>query len=243
MLIVWGGSVGWLYHRTRPPVYEAEAVFYVSIDFTQTGELTQFEEDHAVSGIAALVYSDSVLERVIATAEARQIQIDRSSLLANSGLERKQAEWTLWVRDRDPPVAVALTDIWADQTLAALSEAHRNALEAQALMSYVQFLQSCLQPTTPPDHIQRQCNELDTATLPQEIEKNAAKLQEQLTASRGIFPALVFDLAEHALVPQQPVQYGRNSMVFAGAIVGFLIGIWAVGAKLPSRLARRRRHD
>ncbi len=243
LFTIWGGLVGWLIFQTRTPVYEAEAVFTISIDFTQTGELTQFEEDHAVSGILTILYSTPVLDQVLVEAHNQGIPVDLPGLLSQSSFERKQSRWMLRVRDRDPQRAATLANLWADATLTALQEAHRNALTAQARQAYLVFLQGCLAPATPGTGTEGvACSELDPAELPEEIDQTARELQQELADSQGIFPALVFDLAQRAHIPTEPVRYGLNSMIFAGAMIGFLLGAWAVSADLAGRISRWRQH-
>jgi hypothetical protein len=45
---------------------------------------------------------------------------------------------------------------------------------------------------------------------------------------------VIFQPPRLALLPQQPVLYGRNNLILAGALIGFMIGIL-----LSSQLIRR----
>ncbi len=234
-LIVWGGAAGWYIHTTRPPVYEAQAVFFLSIDFTQTGELTQFEQDQAAWGAAGVAVSDPVVDRVAALAREQGIATDPLSLRTAAHFERKQARWILRVRDPDPQTAAALANLWAVEGLAALTSAHQSALEAEALRGRLASLQGCLEGAgagseTPCGATTEAINAAIQAT-------SAAAVQAQ-AASQGMLPAMVIGQPEGAGVPREPAQYGRNSLVFAGGMIGFLIGIVVVYLRLPERLAQ-----
>ena len=234
LLTIWGGLVGWLYHQVRSPEYEAQAEFFVSIDFSQTGDLTQFEEDHAVSAINRMAYSDAVLERLIARASDQGISIELAELKWASTLERRQARWTLYLRDEDPQRAAALVNLWAEETLAGLQEAHTYALQAQALRSYLNLLNTCGQADNA--QLPEACNSLNLSSVPQDVQAASQELESALAGSQGLFPALIFDLASQASVPTVPVQFGRNSLVLAGGLIGFLIGVIVVNTDLPVRL-------
>lgn len=236
VLMIAGGVVGWAYRLSRPPLYEAQAAFYISIDFSITGEMTQFEEDHALSGPANIIYSDDVINRVIANAQAAGIPIDRPTLLFKSDFERYQANWYLQVRDPNPEVAATLANLWAEEGLAAIEEAHTQSLNAQTLQFYLTTLNMCLQTTPPPEHILDQCNQTDLDTIPGTIQESSASLRQALNASQGLFPALVFNLSESAAEPSTPLRTGQNTAVFVGGMIGFVLGLATAYTNLPVKL-------
>lgn len=236
LMTILGGLVGWFVHQLRPPLYEAKATFFISIDFSQTGELTQFEEDHAVSVLTWIVYYDEVIDEVIDTAEAQGIQTNRQQLEMASTLERKQARWTLYYRDKDPQTASALANIWAEVAMDFLQQAHQHALQIQALDGYLNFLAICLQGPAEGEQYPESCNDLDPAAIPEEIQETSIRLEQELAASHAVFPALIFDVSSKALPPAEPVQYGRNRLVLAGGLIGFILGIFLVNTSLPQRL-------
>lgn len=240
LLTLWGGAVGWFLHENRSPIYEARATFYISIDFTRTGELTQFEEDHAVSVASAVLQGGPVLDRVAAAAQAEGLPYTPTDLLEKGFLERQQATWTLRLRDPDPETAARLANLWAENGLAVLTAAHRAALEAQALQSLLDGLSACLDPERS-EAVGRVCGERPAAELSEEIQRLSEEVSAARAESQGLLPALVFDLTRPARTPRQPVQFGRNSMVLAGALIGLLGSAWAVAVRLPAWLTGRLR--
>jgi hypothetical protein len=236
VFMVGGGLVGWAYRQFRPPLYEAQAVFYISIDFTIAGEMTQFEEDHVLSGPANIIYSDGVVDEVIADAQAQGIPLDRSALLFKSDFERFQANWHLQVRDPDPEIAATIANLWAEYGLAAIQEAHTSSLKAQSLQFYLTTLNLCLQSTPPPEHILDQCDQIDLASIPDTLQESSAILRQEIDASQGIFPALIFNLSEMATPPVTPLRSGQNSAVMVGGVIGFILGLWAASTNLATKL-------
>ncbi|RPI27979.1 MAG: hypothetical protein EHM70_17220 [Chloroflexota bacterium] len=113
-----GGAAGYVFHRSHPPVYEATATFFVSIDASQTQELPkdlyQYDEDIALAVTQAVILSPSVLENVTLAAHEQGIQVDPNGLFNNSAVERKHAFWELRYRDPDPSRAQTIANLWAE---------------------------------------------------------------------------------------------------------------------------------
>ncbi len=236
LLTVWGGLIGWLIHRARPPVYDAQVVFYAAIDFSQFPEtvaLTLGEQDEIMWGAGAVLLSTRVVEAVVADALVQGIPITTDDLYAKSTLERKQANWFLILRDPDPQTAATLANLWGAQGLAALTEAREYALNAQAVQGYLDNLQLCLAGSVPADQLPAACEGQSEATLTDEISTTSEQLSMIYQNSRGLFPALLFELSQEASIPVEPARYGQSSLIFAGALIGFLLGTWAVNTRLP----------
>jgi hypothetical protein len=242
LLALWGGAVGWLTHRTRPPVYEAQVVFYAAIDFAQfpaTVELTEGDQDEILWGAAAVAISTQVAEQVVSGAQVQGITIDAPTLYHQLTLERKQANWILTIRDSDPQTAAVLANLWGENAFTALTDAHRHALEAQMLQASLEALYGCLQPPADSGLAQSLCEGRPLADIQADIEGTVERLETARLASQGLFPALVFDLTKKASPPLEPTQYGLNSLVFSGGLIGLLAGIWIVNSRLPARLQER----
>jgi uncharacterized protein involved in exopolysaccharide biosynthesis len=238
LLTVWGGLIGWVYHTTRPPLYEAQAVFYISIDYTRTGQLTQFEQDQALWGAVEVIRSDPVVRQVVTRARSEGLAIEVRDLRLRSHFERKQSRWFLRIRDPDPRTAATLTNLWAEAGFAALTEAHLAALQAQSLHQYRSSLATCLQLATEIQDPNNPCKALAIPAIQAALEQANADLSEQLLASRGVLPAIVLDLPETATIPREPVQFGRNSLVMIGGLIGFIVGVVSTQFQLPARLKR-----
>ena len=58
VLMIAGGLLGLLVSQVRAPIFESSAVFSVTIDYTQTGALTDIQEDQAMRGVGSVIFSD-----------------------------------------------------------------------------------------------------------------------------------------------------------------------------------------
>ncbi len=134
-----GGLAGYLFHRANPPLYEAVASFYVTIDATQLPELNavqrQYDEDIALAMTEAAMRDTGVQERVIQQAAAQQIPLDTGDLVENSRIERRHAFWQLRYRDPDPALAQAVVNLWAEESYKLM----RAWEEGDYLPNYVRF--------------------------------------------------------------------------------------------------------
>jgi hypothetical protein len=115
-----GGLVGYVFHRLKPPVYEATAIFYVTIDSTKLAELNavqrQYDEDIAVSMTEAAMRDAGVQERALIQAAEQNISLDLADLQENSRIERRHAFWQLRFQHPDPAVARTVVNLWAGQS-------------------------------------------------------------------------------------------------------------------------------
>ena len=246
LLAILGGAAGWLVHELRPPVYEARSVITLSIDFPEGYQLTQFEEDHAVNVAAAVIASTPVLERAASEAQAQGIVIDAPALWSKTTLERRLASWSLIIRDPDPQTAAALANLFARQGLATLAEAHGHALQARSLQLYLESLQACLPSTGTPEAAAGEgsssdlCSQMSSQGIADELRAANESLHQEMLASQGVLPYTVFNLSQEATPPESPAQFGRNTLVLAGGMIGFILGVIAVNLRLPQRITEFR---
>jgi len=169
-----GGALGFVFHSLHPPVYEATATFFVTIDqnrfpFQGLGEnIIQYNEDMAVNTTEGALISTEVRDNVITQVETFGISLNAYNLLKNSTIERKHDIWELRYRSENPADAQTVVNTWAK-------------IGYQAMLSWQ-----------------------ETGKAPDFV---------------------VFQPPTEAPVPQEPVLYGRNNLMLAGAMIGFIIGI------------------
>jgi hypothetical protein len=223
LLFLFGGIVGMIFHSFRPPIYETKAVFTIHIDFTQTDMLSEFEQDYALNTAKHFLHSSSVIERVQAELARNNIPLDAAVFGKNVFVERKQPIIEIIVRNHDPHTAASVANIWAEQAFIELKEAFSHALQAESIRLNLAALESCGldQGSEASAGI---CDYHTFEEIKGELEAATNKLQEEVLLSRGIFPALVFDLLHSAPVPETPSAFGRNFLILGGALVGFFSG-------------------
>jgi hypothetical protein len=223
LLIVVGGLTGMIFHSLRQPVFETKAVFTIHLDFTQTGVLTEFEQDYAINTAKNILHSSSVIEKVEAELASRNIPHEAAVYGKNVFVERKQPLIEIIVRNQDPHTAALVANIWAEQAFIELKEAFSHALQAKSIRLYLAALESCGlgEGSEAGPGI---CDYHTFEEIKGEIEAANHRLQEEVALSRGVIPALVFDHLHTAAVPGAPIAFGRNMLILGGALVGFFSG-------------------
>ena len=96
VLMIIGGLSGLLFSYLNPPVYESSAVFSVTIDYTQTGALTDIQEDQAMRGVGSILLSDQVIRQTLTQLISEfNLELSQSDFLNNSFMDREEFRWAL----------------------------------------------------------------------------------------------------------------------------------------------------
>ncbi len=128
-----GGILGLGFAFIQPPLYQAEATFHASIDFTQinfeglVGEyghpviFTQYDEDLALQVVERVLLA----KRPEAQAYAHILDptINYQTFMRDMQIQRYLARWHLRYRHEDPEIAQAIVNHWAELGMEALHEA------------------------------------------------------------------------------------------------------------------------
>ncbi len=214
-------------------MYEGRASLATGIDYARTGPLNDLEEDQAMELVGDVIKADDTRQTAISLALSRGVSISGDEFIASSYLERQNFTWVLRVRHADPEFAAMLTNAWLDAAYGGLEEAYGHALMAEGLIQYSQSLTRCLENSVSSEPVQAMCAAKNLAEIQEELlALNEAKTEE-LLASRGLFPAMAFTIIERASVSGAPVQYARNTLVFSGAVIGFVIAVWLFALGVP----------
>ncbi len=235
---LFGAVVGFLVHRQRPPVYEAQVTFNIFLDMARTGSLDERETDHVLGTAGWLLTAGSVIPQAAQRAQAQGWPIDTATLASHVFVERLQNRWAVRVRDTNPQRAAQLANWIGELGLQQLQDAYSHALKAHMLRRHMDHLERCLEaapslsPAAPPP-----CNLKSLPQLQADMEATAAQLTAEALASHGLVPALTFGVLAWATPPTQPVLYGRTTSI----LVGTAIGIW-VGLSWLVIIARREIH-
>jgi hypothetical protein len=230
-----GGLAGWAIYRARQPVYESKVAFTFSIDFTQTGELTDVEEDQALESVADILFSSQVMEGVAAAASSQGIPVDLSELKEISSRERTGSAWILRVRQPDPVTAAKLANLWGEAGFSALKEASQHALAAGTMQRYLQTLETCLRSSVATDPVQAYCSLQNLKDIQNNILQTGQAISQERVASRGMMPGLGFQWTEKATPTPKPVQNGQGPSVLAGALTGLIVCAFLLASGLLKR--------
>lgn len=131
-----GAGTGLFFHVRQPTLYEARAIFYISIDLAALKELEipdeffQYNEDLALGITQSILVLPDLLQEVAVEGQRQGYEVSPENLLQNSTIERKHAIWELRYRNPDALVAQFITGLWASKAyeiMQAWKEAGRTA--------------------------------------------------------------------------------------------------------------------
>ena len=105
-----------------------------------------------------------------------------------------------------------------------LDEAYKHALTAREIETEIESLNLCLQQTENSQSKNPLCNSDNFSLIQKEIDLNIEHLAAEKELGQGLLADSSAALVETAAVPGSPVLYGRNSMIFFGALIGLLLG-------------------
>jgi len=220
---VFGGVVGFLTSLTLPPRYEAYAQISSQLNYSEAYELEDYEENRAVNEVGWVCVLDPVLNEVEAQLKDKGYQVDRSAIIEMFSVERIDDLWTLRVTHTDPQTAALFANIWADESYQQLTDAYSHALKAKTLQTHINALNSCLSlPKQKTDFLEI-CSEKNEKIITEEIRGKTALLEQELALARLLHPDLQFNYVSQAIVPQKPANRARGGLVFAGAVLGFIL--------------------
>jgi uncharacterized protein involved in exopolysaccharide biosynthesis len=174
LTMILGGVLGFIFFHLHPPLYEATATYFVTIDLTRfpiqgvREDLIQYNEDMAINTTEGALLSTQVLNDLVSQVNTLGKSLTLKDLLQNYTIERKHDIWELRYRNQVPADAQEIVNLWAQIGYQAM-----NSWQASGLA---------------PDYV-------------------------------------IFQPPIPALLPQQPVLYGRNNLMLAGALIGLIIGI------------------
>lgn len=155
IFVLAGGLLGWVFSRLHTPLYDAQALLVINIDYQQAPELVQktddhYTEDQIIGAANAVAISSVVLDQVGADLKARGISIEWEQYTRNLASERQSSQFWLRVRDTDPNRAALVANLWAEKAYATLIEFRQHAVNAKVLRDYLTGMAGC---TPPPQKI------------------------------------------------------------------------------------------
>jgi hypothetical protein len=220
-----GAILGFVFSLLRSPVYQAEALIGVNIDYGISESLALVVEDRALSRLDTLVMADSTLEKVLdslpqGSRDTRQLA-SPADLRTALRLDKRLATWALSVLDTDPDFAATVAEKWAEITLEAFDEANEHAWNAARLLagSFVVQCEELIVDGEETDYY-------ECLALPQGVDAEAltAQLETEVTLSRGVLPNISYELLQQPHPPEDPILWHRGWLILAGTMVGVAVG-------------------
>lgn len=234
-----GALAGLIFSIVRPPLYEADAVIAINIDYGRTQRLELIIEDRALDRVWQYLTSDAVLgtasERLSAQIGSSPVWGSPHSMREYVRLEARLSDWHFIAQNEDPATAAMIANAWAQAAIEGLDDSYAHAWAALSLQNG-ELDVTCFQQNQPmtSDSVSK-CLSSGPNIEPESL----ARLIEEIEASHGILPNLSFEFVRSASPPDTPVVWARGALVISGAVIGLLLA--GVVVAWPPKVARNLR--
>ncbi len=231
-----GGLAGLIFSMVRLPLYEADAVIAINIDYGRTQPLELIVEDRALDRVWQYLTSDAVLgvasEQLSAQIGSSPVWDSPHSMREHVRLEARLSDWHFIAQNEDPGTAAMIANTWAQAAIEGLDDAYTHAWAALSLQNG-ELDVTCFQQNQPmtSDSVFN-CLSSGSSIESESLER----LIEEVEASHGIQPALSFEFVRSASPPDSPVVWMRGALVISGAVIGLLLA--GVVVAWPPKVAR-----
>ena len=218
--------------RLLPPVYQASTLLQVDIDYTRAAPLDDVTVMKTYEKVRGVLLSDDVLENTLSYVEEELgLKADLTSIPAirdRIQVSQRQDGWEMLVYSRDPALAAAFANSWAEASLAALEEGLKHSLKAWEWQGALYSAHCTLEPVSEEGSSAWWiCSTASEGLTPESISDAILK---EVQLSRGILPILSFSLLQRSNIPETPVLWRSGTLVIAGSLLGLILGcIWVLG--------------
>jgi hypothetical protein len=230
-----GGLLGWGVSTLKKPIYEANAVFTVTIDYTQTGALTDVEEDQAMRGVGDIIFSDEVVSATLAALQQEGLELSRDEFFDDAVFDREEFRWAIRYRDVNPEIALQVITAWQEQADRILKSSLEHARLAASYQRVLNGLEFCLQRSTQTSEALVDCSVENLDEVTTAISNASSLVETELAQSRGLFSALAVVLSDQGDLPVKPVRYQTNIQVLSGMVIGLLSAILILSIRFQVR--------
>jgi len=217
-----GGLIGYLISMMLPPVYEASTEFLVTINYSETGALSDAQEDRAMRDVGLLFLSEEVVTNTISELENRNINLDKKTFLDNAYSEREGSLWRIRYRSKNKESIKQVLETWSSAADQVFMDSLQHALILKSEYDLLDSLINCIQTTNDNFIYEEICGFDNIQQINNEIEKLSEKIQTEKELSRGLFAFLSITKNESIVTGDTPIRFNRNVLVFCSSMIGFL---------------------
>ncbi|MBN2386535.1 MAG: hypothetical protein JXB85_05905 [Anaerolineales bacterium] len=231
-----GGLAGWLFSRFQPPVYEATALYRVELNTAAVIQRLSLDPEIGLSlqvqnnyygAVKGLVTSTAVLSDLETAAREQGLPVD--TIDYDISLLQSTHRFMFVVRSPDPELAAQVANLWMQIGDARLQESRAYAVQALVLELQRDSVYACFQDL---DFTSANACAGTAFTVPTALDfymdELNAQIETQRLASANIDAAFDLGVVELAELPASPVLYSVSTLIFAGMVFGFLMGITGV---------------
>lgn len=224
-LLFIGGAAGLAVSFFKPPIFQSSASFSVIIDYTQTGALSDVQEDQAMRGVGYLLLSDHVIDETLASIKASyDTVIERERFLENASIDRGDFNWTIRYRGQKPEDVYRIVDTWASSSLQNFENALIHANTAQSYLTILNRLINSYQLTS--EETDNRSDDPSNLKRLEEIVDLSQKISEEKELAKGLFFALSIHMTNDATLADTPIRNQTNLFVISGALAGIFTGLF-----------------
>lgn len=242
LLAVLGGLLGRLAAAFLPPVYVAQAEYYVSVDYDlfmaghDLDVVVSLDLREPLNAVEDVIYSDDVIASTLGSLDEAGLTIPEEELRQRIRLDRYYTTWMFAAQHPDPGTAARMANAWAQASDRALQEAFRHAEQARLLSLETALLETCF--SSADLHAGNACAGTSfpsVAEFSAFLDERVLALADEQTASRLIDPALKLELVALAEAPAEPQRNAPAVLLLAGAAIGWLIGLSLASTGFPPK--------
>ena len=231
--MILGGLLGWGAAMLKAPVYEANAVFTVTIDYTQTGALSDIEEDQAMRGVGDIIFSEEVIDATLERLESEGLTLSKDEFYDDAIFDREEFRWAIRYRDADPQLAYQVLHAWEATSDEILQDSLVHARLGASYQEILTGLTTCLERGTLMEAGGERCSLENLDDILSRTNQVSELITKELAQSRGLFSALTVVLSDPVTVPTLPTRFQTNVLVFSGMFSGLLLAI--IGLTVAAR--------
>jgi len=221
-----GGIIAFLLSQgSNKPVYESSATFSVSIDYRETGALSDVQEDQAMRGVGYVLSSDTLVEELIDQLRSDGLSISKASFRENSFIDRVDFAWTIHFRSQDPQTAVKVIRTWEQLADSTIQQNLSHAQKSAEYQSLLWALESCLDPSPERIIFNDWCGHKTVDEILNEIDSLSDQIRLERKQSGGLLSALLVENNSKARVPETPVRNQSGILIVAGSLIGVIVFI------------------
>ncbi len=206
------------------PLYLATSTISVSINFSQVGHLTQYEQDQFFGHILTFLRSDQIIDETLSSFDPTSI--DKNQFLHNCFLERQLNKINFRCILAIPSEAQSLSIHWKEVGFQHLKNALNHAETYQLLLAKQSQFENCVQQAAQGLNSSFNCEYLRS-----EGQDVLDQLENEKQLSQGMLPGFSLLNGENASLPHDATRHQMNFMVFAGALIGLVISLFVISIK------------
>ena len=241
-LMILGGVSGWLLSIINQPLYESKATLSTSIDYVQSGYLTDIEEDQILNLVGDNLLSDVIMDAMVIRMSDLGQSFSLADIRESIFIERQGYHWILRARNENASLAQVIVANWTEIVEDEFNTYLYHANMAEAIKRRIIGLEECYSQQIWVDPSSPLCSQKSAEEIRNEISIENREFLSELKKGHGIDPAARFAITMQASAPYQ-VANTRNEMVFAGSVMGLFLGLIVIISPAIEKITKSSRRE